>query len=106
MGTSYHVSAARLAQEHGPFRFDIGTKVECSQGAGIWKCGVVSGLYYREPQWPPERWMPYRVELEDGEIVGAPMDSDACIRLRGALPLGERQRQGRGGGEPASGQST
>ena len=52
--------------------------------------GVVIALFHREPSWPPERWAPYQVLLDDGphahagEKIYAPVDIDQCVRA----PLG------------------
>ena len=52
---------AKLAQRCGPFRFDVGSRVECLVREGEWARGTVVDKYYREPTWPPEEWTPYQV---------------------------------------------
>jgi hypothetical protein len=59
----------------------------------------VVGHYYREPSWPPERIVPYQVQLEapvsgkgrsdsPGPKIYAPLDGDECIRTALRFPLG------------------
>ena len=71
---------AQLQDDFGPFRFDVGQKVKCNLGPETWGSGTIVKHYYRDPQWPPERWCPYQVELEDGDLIFAPVDVDECIR--------------------------
>ena len=71
---------AQLQDDFGPFRFDVGQKVKCNLGPETWGSGTIVKQYYRDPQWPPERWCPYQVELEDGDLIFAPVDVDECIR--------------------------
>ena len=79
----WSVDEERLREANGevtPFRFAVGDAVECCLGAGEWQRGVVLKQYHREAAWPSDRWMPYHVQLDDGELIWAPADSNACIR--------------------------
>lgn len=79
----WSVDEERLRDANGeatPFRFDHGDRVECATGEGVWESGTVLSTYYRQPLWPIDRWMPYEVELDDGDLIWAPADKDVCIR--------------------------
>ena len=60
-------------------RFQIGEKVQCNTPDG-WQTGTVVAHQYHDPEWPPERFAPYQVELDAGELIWAPVDSGECIR--------------------------
>ena len=74
------VDEERLADSFGPFRFPVGERVECLMGHDDWAKGTVIQHYYREAMWPADRWMPYRIELDDGDFIFAPADAEQCIR--------------------------
>jgi len=78
----WSVDDERIAAQNGPFRFAIGEAVTCNVGNGTWAKGKVSDHFYREANWPADRWMPYQVLLDgtEGEYIFAPADMDACIR--------------------------
>ena len=75
---------AQLEREKGPFRFELGARVECAMGGGEWLKGEVVAHYYREPEWETDRWTPYQVELDEGGLIWAPVDDDECIRAERA----------------------
>lgn len=64
-------------------RFDLGAKVLCRIGPDPekdWAPGTVSQLWYREPNWPPGSFAPYKIKLDDGRDIFAPGDMDQVIR--------------------------
>lgn len=78
--------------ERAPLRFPLGAIVECRLGQDKWARGRVIGHYYREKSWPPERRVPYQVQIE-GEgapKIYAPVDEDGCIRTTLRFALGDR----------------
>mmetsp|Transcript_11457 Transcript_11457/g.30205 ORF Transcript_11457/g.30205 Transcript_11457/m.30205 type:complete len:88 (-) Transcript_11457:138-401(-) len=77
----WSVDDERIAADAGPFRFEKGAAVECCVGPNTWERGVVVGHFFREPAWPTDRWMPYRVRLDaSDELIFAPADVNECIR--------------------------
>lgn len=64
-------------------RFQVGQKVECKIAPDPvtgWASGVVIQLWYREANWPPNSWAPYKIQLDDGRNIFAPGDIDQIIR--------------------------
>ena len=49
-------------------------------GDDEWARGTIVKQYYREAIWTTDRWMPYQVQLESGDLIWAPADAAACIR--------------------------
>ena len=63
-------------------RFRPKDVVECNCG-GDWVKGTVVQLLYRDDGMPPGMVAPYQIELEDGDLIYAPADSNNCIRRAG-----------------------
>ena len=61
-------------------RFEVGSRVECCVGKDHWEPGTVVALWYTEEGFPPGFYAPYQVELDMGNLIFAPDDSDRCIR--------------------------
>ena len=65
-------------------RFALNAKVLCRIGPNEntdWAPGTIIQLWYREPNWPPESFAPYKIKLDDGRDIFAPADDDRVIRL-------------------------
>lgn len=64
-------------------RFAVGDRVLCRVGPDPvegWAPGSVAQLWYREPNWPPGSWAPYKIRLDDGRDIFAPGDMDQVIK--------------------------
>ena len=68
----------------GKLRFKCGDEVLCNVGA--WSAGTVIDLWYSEyglsMDWPGDRISPYQVQLENGDLICAPIDNDFVIRAK------------------------
>jgi hypothetical protein len=64
-------------------RFRVGSLVICKvqtvQGERLMR-GTVAKLNYREGWWPIGRIAAYQVELDNGDMIFAPTDTDSIIR--------------------------
>lgn len=77
-GCEDHSSAPRGAPK---LRFRPGDRVLCN--CGEWQAGIITGLWYREDEWPRGQYAPYQVRLDSGDMICAPNDADECIRSAG-----------------------
>ena len=81
---AYQLNWAREEEQiklrKGPFRFAVGSRVECCVGNDTWSPGSVKALFYREDNWEPEQFAPYQIALDDGDLIYAPADVEQCIR--------------------------
>jgi hypothetical protein len=62
-------------------RFSVGMFVLCRVGPTDWAPGKVQQLWYREANWPPNSYAPYKILLDDGRDIYAPADVDQVIKL-------------------------
>ena len=67
---------AALRARETPLRFKVGTRVECCMGTNQWEPGTVIKLWY----FTQGSHAPYQVELDEGNLIFAPEDSDRCVR--------------------------
>ena len=73
-----------LRSRETPLRFKVGDRVKCCVDEGRWASGTVIELWYTEDSFAQGFYAPYQVELDEGRLIFAPEDSDACIRREGA----------------------
>jgi hypothetical protein len=59
-------------------RQDIGDRIECN--IGEWATGTVIKTWYREDEWPEDKWAAYQVKLDMGQYIYAPIDQDKVCR--------------------------
>jgi hypothetical protein len=74
-----------LRSRETPLRFKVGDRVKCCVDEGRWASGTVIKLWYTEDSFAQGFYAPYQVELDEGRLVFAPDDSDACIRREAAM---------------------
>ena len=82
-----HLLMATAPPTDVELRFKIGDSVECYTGTS-WSSGNIVALWYRHASLPAGIYMPYQIEMEDGELIYAPRDSDDCIRARLRFAIG------------------
>lgn len=66
-------------------RFKVGDRVECSMWTGFVP-GTVVETNYREEHFETGHTVPYQVQLDTGEFIYAPMDTDIAIRSSSVPP--------------------
>ena len=59
----------------------MGDRIECNTGG--WSKGTVVKTWYREDEWPNNKWAPYQVQLDSGNLIYAPIDRDPVCRAPG-----------------------
>lgn len=73
-------------------RFEVGARVQCRVGPDPkngWASGSVIQLWYKEPDWPPNSFAPYKILLDDGKNIFAPGDLETIIRKEEDLQQAE-----------------
>lgn len=60
-------------------RFGIGDEVKCKTGSG-WSKGKIVAHMYRDEHMPPGMVAPYQVQLDGGDLIYAPEDTDDLIK--------------------------
>jgi hypothetical protein len=60
-------------------RFVVGDRVKCNTG-DTWEDATVVDLMYQEEGMPHEMFAPYQLQLDNGNMIYAPADSDGCVR--------------------------
>merc|ERR1711871_606289 len=73
--TACAYSEEKQAAKLAALRFKVGQEVECNTANG-WAAGKVVQLMFRGDYMDPGMVAPYQVQLTDGTLIYAPMDSD------------------------------
>ncbi len=74
------VSPETILREIQALRFKVGDRVEANAADGGWKTGKIVELMYRSDFMPQGFVAPYQIQLEDGTLIYAPADDNACVR--------------------------
>jgi hypothetical protein len=61
-------------------KVQVGDRVDCKVGTGLWSEGIVVKLFYTQSSFPSNQCVPYEIELEDGHRIFAPCDNNNVIR--------------------------
>ena len=70
-----------LRRRMPPLRFKVGDRVAAHTQRG-YVPGEVVQRWYREPDWPEDRWVPYQIRLDhDGVLTYCRTDDDNTVRL-------------------------
>jgi len=59
-------------------RFAVGARVECF--VGEWVPGTIAAQFYTQDDFPDGMCAAYQIELDEGDVVFAPQDSDKLVR--------------------------
>jgi len=73
------VTPELLEKKQKMLRFKVGDKVKCNTGNG-WQAGEVVALMYRDEYMPPGMVAPYQVQIDGGNLIYAPADTDDLVR--------------------------
>jgi len=77
-------SPPRITPIGTPLRFQVGDRVECNMRIG-WAPGVVESLRFDDKEYY-NAVVPYKVGVDGGYTLFAPVDEDTCIRKSLKLP--------------------
>ena len=70
------------------YRFALGQRVRANVGPPDgYVPGKVVAFDYREAHWPPGKSSPYQIELDNGQVINAPIDDDRCVRAAIEVPV-------------------
>mmetsp|Transcript_68262 Transcript_68262/g.121734 ORF Transcript_68262/g.121734 Transcript_68262/m.121734 type:complete len:381 (+) Transcript_68262:49-1191(+) len=68
---------------YAQYRFKCGTQVVCRTGPDEWSAGTIVQLNYSEAHWPPNKTVPYQVQLFEGPLIFVPADTEMlCKELK------------------------
>jgi hypothetical protein len=74
---------ATMAGRAPGLRFAAGDRIECNMGSvyrPVWAMGTVTQLWHQDDAWPKDKWAPYQVRLDSGNLIFAPTDADSVCR--------------------------
>ena len=64
----------------------MGAQVQARIGDDKWAAATVVALWWRVEEWPQPKVAPYQMQLEDGDLIFAPVDSASFVLAAGESP--------------------